>query len=44
VAEIAEAGLTAEALLAAAAVTPAHSSRDPAVTSWEAPHGSIVAV
>jgi ribose transport system ATP-binding protein len=44
VAEIAEAGLTAEALLAAAAVTPAHSSRDPAVTSWEAPHGSIAAV
>ena len=44
VAEIAEANLTAEALLAAAAVTSAYSSHDPTPMSREAAHGSIAAV
>jgi ribose transport system ATP-binding protein len=43
-AEIAEANLTAESLLGAAAVTPADSSRDRAFTRREAAHGSVAAV
>jgi ribose transport system ATP-binding protein len=44
VSEIAEADLTAESLLGAAAVTPADLHRDHALTLREAAHGSVAAV
>ena len=44
VAEIAEADLTAEALLGAAAVTPADAARDQGFTSQEAAHGTLTSV
>ena len=44
VAEIAEADLTAEALLGAAAVTPADAAQDQAFTSQEAARGTLASV
>jgi hypothetical protein len=44
VSEITEGGLTAEALLAAAAVTPVEAVRDQAFGPKEAAHGPVASV